>query len=177
MLYMVECRFTDPSREQSWNDWYGGQRLGELLGVPGFRGSQRFRALDEQPIRYLAVHWVDGLEVFRSPAYAAIGGGGFLGYQDCITDWIRRFFAGWDRDMAVAQDERLVVADRGRESVAASGVEFEWLAEAGSGRPRERGIARMPAAKLETLRGASMRDALAIYAPLGAWRPGRQATS
>ena len=45
MIYTVECAFTDPSREAEWNRHYSGEKLDNLLRLPGWRTSQRFRAL------------------------------------------------------------------------------------------------------------------------------------
>ena len=56
MLYMAECRFTDPAQEEAWNAWYGGPRLDELLSVPGFLTSQRFKAVTPADSPYLAIH-------------------------------------------------------------------------------------------------------------------------
>ena len=56
MIYIVECAFTDPAREAAWNEFYSGEKLDTLLALPGFRASQRFRALTDVPAPYLAVH-------------------------------------------------------------------------------------------------------------------------
>ena len=45
MIYMVECAFTDPTREDAWNNFYDGEKLATMLSLPGFRASQRFRPL------------------------------------------------------------------------------------------------------------------------------------
>ena len=58
MIYMVECAFTDPARETAWNDYYSDEKLANLLALPGFRASQRFRAINHTPAPYLAVHSV-----------------------------------------------------------------------------------------------------------------------
>lgn len=51
MIYMVECAFTDPARETAWNDYYSDEKLANLLALPGFRASQRFRAINDTPAR------------------------------------------------------------------------------------------------------------------------------
>lgn len=142
MLYMVECRFRDAVREQAWNDWYSGERLGELLSVPGFRTSQRFTALTRPATYYLAVHSIDSLCVFETPEYKAMGGGGFEGYQDYITDWKRQFFEGLDIAPPVRFDECLVVADSRPERVRDSGMALSWMRAARKEQEQhERGIA------------------------------------
>jgi len=115
MLYIVECRFTDPARERAWNEWYSGRRIGELLAVPGFNTSQRFRSA-VRPAVYLAVHSITSLDVFATAEYKAMGGGAFQGYQDCIADWHRTFYHGMERAPAVPLGDylglRSAVAER-----------------------------------------------------------------
>lgn len=173
VLYMVECRFSDPVREQAWNDWYSGERLDELLSVPGFVGSQRHRALGRSPARYLAVHQIDGMEVFDSLAYQAIGGGGFLGYQDCITDWVRRFFKGTGDLARTAPDEVLLLTDAPAEQVTGCGAEFAWIREVNTG--ARRGLARVGPAQARELVGQGIWP-IDAYVPLIAWRPGTGGT-
>lgn len=172
MLYMVECRFTDPAREPAWNTWYGGVRLDELLSVPGFTGSQRFIALTRPVPYYLAVHSIASMAVFGTPEYKAMGGGGFQGYQDCITDWVRKFFTGLDAAPPVGTDECLVLTDAGREAARASPVALTWL-EPDASRPDDpvRGIARVARATGEAL-AAAPPFALDVYAPMQPWRRG-----
>lgn len=152
MLYMVECRFNDASREPAWNHWYGGERLGELLAVPGFLTSQRFIAATRPSNYYLTVHSIHSMAVFQCPEYRAMGGGAFKGYQGCITDWVRRFFSGLELAPQVAMNERLVVCDAGRASVAGSGVAFAWMQPVGENdRAGERGVACVSALAADEL--------------------------
>lgn len=166
MLYMVECRFNDPAREAIWNQWYGGERLGELLAVPGFRTSQRFIAETRPGNYYLTVHSIRDMGVFQCPEYRAMGGGGFKGYQDCITDWVRRFFTGLDRAPAVPSQDRLAVTDAGRAAVEGSGVAFAWIQPVGENdRGGERGVARINAAESDAML-ANNRWPIDIYVPM-----------
>jgi len=175
MLYMVECRFTDPAREEAWNAWYSGPRLDELLSVPGFLASQRLIALTRPGRYYLAVHSIDSLGVFQRPRYKAIGGGAFQGYQDCITDWVRRFFDGMAMAPAVGADERLVVADGGPQSVEGSAVSFAWVTPAGENdRGGPRGLAVVDAATGARL-VAARRHAVDVYQPMIECREGTPA--
>jgi hypothetical protein len=73
----------------------------------------------------------------------------------------------------VAHRERLLIADKGRESVSGSNLDLAWLAEVRTHAPQERGIARIPADRAASLRD-TYRDAIEIYVPLGAWREGRR---
>jgi hypothetical protein len=87
VLYIVRCRFTDPKREDEWNEWYRGH-LNVLLNVPGFLAAQRFRSpetVDQRP--YLAMYEVTGPEVFTSEPYLAIWG--FDEWRPLIDNWTR----------------------------------------------------------------------------------------
>jgi hypothetical protein len=175
MLYMVECRFNDPAREDGWNEWYSGKRLGELLAVPGFLASQRLLALTRPGRYYLALHSIGSLEVFQRPEYKAMGGGGFQGYQGCITDWVRRFFTGMDMAPAIASGERLVVADAGEASVVGSGLDFTWVRPVGDDdRGGPRGLAVVDAATGARL-VAEGRHPLDVYEPMVPRRSGTAA--
>ncbi len=44
MIYMVEMDFPHPEREAEWHAWYLAH-IHVLLTVPGFRASQRFKAI------------------------------------------------------------------------------------------------------------------------------------
>ncbi len=166
MLYMVECRFNDPVREARWNNWYGGERLGELLAVPGFLTSQRFIAATRQGNYYLTVHSIHDMAVFRCAEYRAMGGGGFKGYQDCITDWVRRFFSGLELAPNVAMHERFAVTDAARAAVEGSGVPFAWMQPVGENdRGGERGVARIAGQQAQALL-REQRWPIDIYQPM-----------
>lgn len=170
MLYMVECRFTDPAREAAWNEWYGGERLGELLAVPGFLTSQRFLSRTHAGNYYLTVHSIRDMAVFQCAEYKAMGGGAFKGYQDCITDWTRRFFTGVDVAPAVTLNERLVVADASRAAYLGCDVPLIWMQPTSQpGRAPdaggERGIAKISAQRAEAWL-KDKRFPLAIYQPM-----------
>src|SRR5712692_10175398 len=57
VIYMVEMDFPHPDREAEWNAWYLAH-IRVLLTVPGFRASQRFKAIQATPAPYLALHEV-----------------------------------------------------------------------------------------------------------------------
>ena len=165
MLYMVECRFTSPADEHAWNEWYSGKRIGELLAVPGFLTSQRFRSLTRSSSDYLAVHTIASMDVFNAPEYKAMGGGGFSHYPEHITDWVRRFFTGIDEMPEVGEGECIVLADRGRASVAGLPAEFRWVQPVGKGDTRgERGFAVVPAA-------AAKKSFVLPARPVEVWEP------
>lgn len=96
MLYTVRCRFTDPAREDSWNEWYAGH-IGVLVSVPGFLSAQRFHCpatVDDRP--YLAMYEVSGPGVFSSEPYLAIWG---------FDEW-RPLIDNWTRDLSTVRGSR-----------------------------------------------------------------------
>ena len=73
MIYVVEMDFRDSAREHDWHTWYIGHVATLIRNVPGFRATQRFRAMTPTPSPWLALHEVAGPQVFTSPEYAANG--------------------------------------------------------------------------------------------------------
>ena len=167
MLYMVECGFSDPAHEQAWSDYYTRRKLDEVLAVPGFRTSQRFKALAAIPAPYLAIHSVDSLEVMTGDAYGSLGGGSFdRTYQGYIINWHRNLFGGLDRAPAIAEHEFLAVSDQVPEKVSGAGVSFTWLAIAGlDASTPQRGIARIDRAQAEAL-VKTQQGLIDVYAPM-----------
>jgi hypothetical protein len=168
MIYMVECAFTDPAREQAWNAFYDEDKLPTLLALPGFRTSQRFRALTDLPAPYLAVHSVRDAAVLDRTDYRAVGGGTFSGWDDLVTSWSRNLFSGMEATPEVSEEECLVVLDDPGSAHATSGADFAWLDIAGLDRTAtRRGIAIVGRAAGEAL----ARDGdskLRIYNPITA---------
>ena len=112
MIYMVEMDFRDAAREHDWHTWYLEHATKLILTVPGFRGSQRFRALTATPSPWLALHDVVGPEVFASPQYAANGGPASTGeWKDRHTHWYRNLFDGVDVVPAVPANAHLLMAE------------------------------------------------------------------
>lgn len=170
MLYMVECAFSDPAREQAWNDYYSGRKLDEVLSVPGFRTSQRFKAIGESSAPYLAIHSVDSLEVLTDGAYRSAGGGRFdHSFQSSIINWKRSLYDGLDRAPAIAEDELIAVCDQ-PDQVQGVPVDFVWLSAAGLDAPApQRGIARIDRTQADRL-ARSHKGVINVYAPLIAQR-------
>jgi hypothetical protein len=166
MLYMVECAFSDAAHEQAWNDYYSGQKLDQVLAVPGFRTSQRFKSISDNAAPYFAIHTIDSPEVLLGEFYRSRGGGSFdATYQPYIRNWKRRLYTGLDRALAIPKNELLAVSDRPEESTAAS-VDFIWLTAAGldSSVPR-RGIARIDRSQADVI-AKTHQHVITIYAPL-----------
>ena len=131
MLYIVECAFTDPVREAAWNAFYDDDKLPTLLALPGFRASQRFRAITDLPAPYLAVHSIRDAAVLDRTDYRAVGGGTFSGWDDLVTNWSRNLFAGMEAAPEVSTDDCLIMLDDPAAAHTASGADFAWLDIAG----------------------------------------------
>jgi hypothetical protein len=137
-VYIVRCNFTEPAKEQAWNDWYSGPKIEQMLRNPDFRTCQRFRRAAGRGRDYLALWTLQSPEALKSPQYLAQWG--FSDWTPLITDWSRDLFDGGDAaeaDFAVTpQGALLVVAFDGmsaddaaaaRAAVAKSEPELLWL--------------------------------------------------
>jgi hypothetical protein len=89
-VYIVRCRFTEPAKEQAWNDWYSGPKIVQMLNQPHFRTCQRFRRAAGEGRDYLALWTVATPEALSSRSYVAQWG--FAEWSPCITDWSRDLF-------------------------------------------------------------------------------------
>lgn len=166
MIYMVECGFSDPAKEQEWSTWYSGPKLAQVLSVPGFRHSQRFRSVEPRPAPYIAVHSVDSGSLFTGSSYKGAGGGSFNEWQAYITNWRRTLFAGLEGAAEVGQDQLLLVIDDAPTRGNGMGVPIDWLQSAGlDDTVPWRGLAaisRADAARLQSRTDASVR----LYEPI-----------
>ena len=66
MPHFTYVVFTEPvpGREDSYNDWYNNQHLGDVLAVEGFVAAQRFKIVEldsnSQPAsRYMAIYEIE----------------------------------------------------------------------------------------------------------------------
>ena len=165
MIYTVECAFTDPAREAEWNRHYSGEKLDNLLRLPGWLTSQRFRALTPMASPYFAMHTLRD-EGVLGRQYTSVGGGVFGGWEGCITNWHRNLFAGIDEAPEVAPGACLLVL----EDCAAAGrfpdLDFAWMEACGLDRSAPRlGIAVAPRAIGDTL-AAAHTGVVRIYEPI-----------
>lgn len=166
MIYIVECAFTDPAREDAWNAYYNGDKLTTLLSLPGFRASQRFRAIADTPSPYLAVHSLRDAAVLDQPAYRAMGGGTFQGWDALVTNWHRNLFTGMEAAPEVRPDQCLVMLDNPDAADRAPGVSFTWLDIAGL----DRSVARRGLGIVSAEAGAQLAqsgdDGPLVFAPI-----------
>lgn len=110
MFYTVECSYNDPDSEAEWNAFYSEQKLLALISVPGFKTSQRFRALKSGCPLYLAIHTIQHADVLTGDEYRLKGGGNFSRWQAFITEWHRNLYAGEGLAPALSADQILLMS-------------------------------------------------------------------
>ncbi len=150
MIYMVEMDFRNPAREHDWHTWYLDHVTRLIRNVPGFRATQRFRALTATPSPWLALHDVASPAVFESAAYKANGGPVSTGeWQQEHTNWHRNLYAGIDATPDVVMDAHLIVAEADARLPAPLASVVTWLEPAGLDRSAgRRGIAVLAPGRL-----------------------------
>jgi hypothetical protein len=88
-IYVVQADYTDPLSEADWNEWYSEVHIPDLLSVPGWLSSQRYRAISGVP-KYLTVHEIESPRIFGSPAHQKVAGWGQ--WEDRIANFSRGIF-------------------------------------------------------------------------------------
>ena len=161
MIFISQTGVTDTTREAQLDQWYL-EHLRIMATVPGVSSAQRFKTDTPGFPPSLAIYSVASPAVFDDPYYLSVRGMG---------DWLplidrryyqRNLFEGLEHAPLVADDERLLVADRAQPEGAIGGIEFIWLKSAGIDRSTPyRGIAVAGAAQLP-LFGATV----AVYRPV-----------
>ena len=91
-VYIVRCNFSDPDREQAWNEWYSGPKIAQVLAKPLFRTCQRFRLASGEGRAYLTLWTIQSPEAFETPEYRSDWG--FSEWAPYVTDWTRDVFDG-----------------------------------------------------------------------------------
>lgn len=97
-VYIVRCRFTEPAREQAWNDWYSGPKIVQMLSQPYFLTCQRFRRTAGDGRDYIALWTLQSPEALKTREYTAQWG--FAEWAPYITDWSRDLFDGGEQPAA-----------------------------------------------------------------------------
>ena len=127
MIYMVEMDFRHPEREAEWHAWYLAH-IAVLLTVPGFRASQRFRAVGAAPSPFLALHEVESAALFESPAYRIRGGPASTGeWRGLQSNWHRNLLAGLEATPDVPAEACLLMLRDAREVDPPPGIRVDWL--------------------------------------------------
>src|SRR5262245_1589811 len=102
-VYIVRCDFSEPEKEQAWNDGYSGPKIAEMLRKPHFRSCQRFRRTGGSGRNYLALWTLDSPDAFKTQQYTS--NWGFFDWEQYVTNWSRDLFDGGaarEHDFAVA---------------------------------------------------------------------------
>jgi hypothetical protein len=164
---MSQTGITDPTRETELDAWYV-EHLGIMLTVKGVDSTQRFKTTSAGYPPSLAMYTVESPRVFQDPYYLSVRGmGEWMPLID--TNYYRRnLFDGLDRAPEVAENERLLVADRSRPEPHLLALPWAWLECVGIDRSTPyRGIAVVPRSIAEPR--ASAPD-IAVYAPVTAFK-------
>jgi hypothetical protein len=90
LAYVVRCNFSDPEKEQAWNNWYSGPKLKQMLDKPYFLTVQRYRRVSGTGRNYLAFWTLASAEAFETPEYK--NDWGFFEWRPYIIDWSRDLF-------------------------------------------------------------------------------------
>jgi hypothetical protein len=154
MIYMVEMALLDTARRAEWDLWYVAHQH-HLLSIPGIHASQRFECIHAAASPFVALHEVDGPEVFTSDAYRASAGPANTGeWQSKMGNWHRNVFRGIDHTPDVPMDARLVVVERGCESSMPRDADMRWMEAIGLDKSvRRRGLAPMQPTQADMLAG------------------------
>ena len=115
MIYMVEMGFSAHGLREKWDDWYLSH-MKMLITIPGIRATQRFETLHDHVQPYVALHEVDGPQVFTSDAYKAKAGPASTGpWRELHTNWVRNVFDGLENTPDVPMNAFLVLVEAGAE--------------------------------------------------------------
>jgi len=154
MIYMVEMALLDTAHRAEWDAWYVAHQH-RLLAIPGIDASQRFECIHTAASPFVALHEVDGPEVFTSDAYRANAGPSNTGdWQTKMANWHRNLFRGLDHTPDVPMDTRLVVVERNCEGSLPRDADLRWMEAVGLDQSvRRRGVAVMTLAQADLLAG------------------------
>ena len=168
MLYMVEMNLVDTTRRAAWNAWYEAH-IDLLLSIPGFHASQRFVCLHDHPSPYVALHEIDGPDLFDTEIYRSCAGPAGTGeWRTRMDNWHRNIFSGLDHTPDVVPAERLVIAEDGADACWLAGADPVRLTTIGLDRSVSyRTIAVCSDARAAKLIGAAN---VRVLRPLGARR-------
>jgi len=161
MIFISQTGVTDNAREAQLDQWYL-EHLRIMATVPGISSAQRFKTGTPEFPPSLAIYSVASPAVFDDPYYLSVRG---MGEWLPLIDrryYKRNLFEGLEHAPLVADDARLLVADRARPQGAIAGIEFVWLRCVGLDRSTPyRGIAVVAAAQLPALA-----QPVAVYRPV-----------
>jgi hypothetical protein len=161
MIFISQTGVTDTTREAQLDQWYI-EHLRIMATVPGISSAQRFKTDTPGSAPSLAIYSVASPAVFTDPYYLSVRG---MGEWLPLIDrryYRRNLFEGLEHAPLVADDARLLVADRPQPQEPMGGIEWIWLNSVGLDRSTPyRGIAVVAAAKLPVLA-----ETVAVYRPV-----------
>jgi hypothetical protein len=161
MIFISQTGLTDNTRDAQLDQWYV-EHLRIMLTVPGISSAQRLKTDTPGFPPSLAIYSVASPAVFDDPYYLSVRG---MGEWLPLIDrryYRRNLFEGSEHAPLVADDARLLVADRAQAEGAISGIEFIWLRSVGLDRSTPyRGIAVAAAAPVPQLG-----PTVAVYRPV-----------
>src|SRR5437870_9940306 len=124
---MVEMGFPHPEREAEWHEWYLAH-IRVLLTVPGFRASQRFKAIHATPAPYLALHEVASAALFETPEYRGRGGPQSVGeWRTLQSNWHRNLLDGPEATPDVPSKDHLLLLQDARDLALPAGIAVSWV--------------------------------------------------
>lgn len=165
MIYMVEMALLDTPHRAEWDAWYVAHQH-RLLTIPGIHASQRFECIDVAASPFVALHEVDGPQVFTSDAYRNSAGPSNTGeWQAKMSNWHRNLFRGLDHTPNVPMEARLVVVERGAEGSLPRDAVVHWMEAVGLDQSvRRRGVVVMHPTSADLLAGT---PGIRVLKPLG----------
>jgi len=158
---MSQSGLLDRAGDDDWDRWYV-EHLRAMVTAPGISSGQRFKTETPGFPPSLAIYGVASPAVFDDPYYLSVRG---LGEWQQLIDrqhYHRNLFDGLEHAPEVAEDERLLVADREEPEGAVQGIDLVWLECVGIDRSTPyRGLAVLAATHAPPLDAA-----VAVYRPV-----------
>ena len=115
----------ETERRIEWDQWYVSH-MRMLITIPGIHATQRFECTHESEAPFVALHEVDGPQVFESTAYKEKAGPAGTGeWRDKMNNWSRNIFEGVSKTPEVPMDEYLILIEDGIEAPA--GILVTWV--------------------------------------------------
>jgi hypothetical protein len=162
MIYMVEMALIATDRRAEWDAWYLSH-MHKLLSIPGIHATQRFESISESASPFVALHQVDGPDVFASDAYRAKAGPSGTGeWRDLMNNWYRNVFDGVTATPDVPMDGALIVVEDG---ASAGLVPLTWMHAVGLDKSSERRAIGV-VARLDDARGLVGHKGVRVCKPL-----------